>query len=296
MDRGDRAGPGPEERTGRPRWRRRLIGLLGAVAMATFAWAAVVGYVGSEWLLHRDKEPHGCLTPADYGWAYEAVNYEIALDAQLPPRAKRETDCGRAGAGTALDEVVAGDGVRLAGWYIPAGEGRPATAPTVVIVHGWGVSKSDALRYARPIHAEWNLLLIDTRYTGRSGGDWMSFGVREADDLKAMLDWLERTKHPSGVAALGDSAGAGAAIIPTALLWRVPDAPRRLPALFAGLALVSLGRWLADRPLPLGRPVAANPSRNAERARRAGTPRPWTPTGEGPIVTVPPSWPSRCPP
>jgi len=196
----------------RSRGRRILVVLAGVVVVAGLAWASMIGYVASSMIMFGDNVKHGCPTPAVLGWAYEAVNYDIALDQRLPAdNPDWLKDCPNHGAGSAGNDVVSSDGVRLAGWYIPSGDGDAATAPTVVIVHGWGVSKSDALRYAVPLHDNWNLLLIDTRFQGRSSGDWMSFGVREAEDVRAMLDWLDRTKRSSSIAVLGDSGGAAAA-------------------------------------------------------------------------------------
>jgi hypothetical protein len=182
-----------------------------AAVLGLAGWLCYVGWEGSRILAEGDEVPHGCATPAEMGWAYEAVNYDVALDAELP----RENpdwlhDCPRHGAGTAGSEVVAADGVRLAGWYIPAGDGDPPTAPTVVVVHGWGVSKSDTLRYAVTMHDEYNLLLVDLRSSGRSSGTVMTMGVKEAMDVRAMLDWLAATKQPARVVLFGDSGGAAA--------------------------------------------------------------------------------------
>jgi pimeloyl-ACP methyl ester carboxylesterase len=200
----------------RPRGRRRrriLVASVVGVGAIVLAWAGVIGAIGSSTLMFGDGKPHGCPTPATFGWDYEAVNYDRALDDRLPiDNPNWASDCPNTGRGTAGDVVVSADGTRLAAWYIPAGNGVGPTAPTVVIVHGWGVSKADALRYAATIHDRWNSLLIDTRYQGRSGGEWMSFGVRESEDLKAMLDWLDQAKHPSRIAVFGDSGGAAAAM------------------------------------------------------------------------------------
>ena len=194
------------------RVRRLLVFAAAAVVVAVVGVLAYVASEGSGTIVYGDAVPHGCATPAVMGWAYEAINYDIALDARLPvDNPDWLTDCPKRGAGTAGTEVVSSDGVRLAGWYIQSGDKDPPTAPTVVIVHGWGVSKSDTLRYAATMHDQYNLMLIDTRASGRSSGDMMTFGVRESLDLKAMLDWLVRTKHPSAIAVFGDSGGAAAA-------------------------------------------------------------------------------------
>ncbi len=204
---------------GRPRRRlvraRTIVALGAALALViAVGYFGYVGYEGSRITVYGDDVAHGCQTPATLGWAYEAVNYDIADDARLQ-RVNHDwlADCALdRGAGTAGSAVVASDGTRLAGWYIPSANGAPPTAATVVIVHGWGVSKTDALRYAALLHGEFNLLLPDLRASGRSSGDQHTWGVREQDDLRAMIDWLVRTKRPAAIGVLGDLGGAATAV------------------------------------------------------------------------------------
>ena len=126
--------------TGRRLRRRRVVvGVVVIAALLAVAYTVAIGSIASNTLMFGDGKPHGCPTPANEGWAYEAVNYDIALDRALPrdnPDYLR--DCPNDGWGTAGTEVVSADGTRLAGWYIPSGDGDDPTAPTVVIVHGWG--------------------------------------------------------------------------------------------------------------------------------------------------------------
>jgi pimeloyl-ACP methyl ester carboxylesterase len=102
--------------------------------------------------------------------------------------------------------------VKLAGWYIPAGDGTPATGPTVVLAHGWGSNKSNMLDRAAVIHDRYNVLLFDFRNHGQSSDAMTTQGVREADDLRAMIDWLEREKQPEAIAVLGVSMGGATAL------------------------------------------------------------------------------------
>ena len=66
-----------------------------------------------------------CRTPAALGWTYESINYDQRDDATLNWRQKAagdgtlQWDCDSQGA-YAGDEVVASDGVPIAGWYIPS--------------------------------------------------------------------------------------------------------------------------------------------------------------------------------
>lgn len=108
--------------------------------------------------------------------------------------------------------MVTDDGIRIAGWYIPAGNGAGPTAPTVVLAHGFQVNKSHILEYGPGLHQAFNLVAFDERNAGRSTGDQTTAGVLEQKDLRAIIGWLERTKHPTHIGVLGDSLGAAAAL------------------------------------------------------------------------------------
>jgi pimeloyl-ACP methyl ester carboxylesterase len=109
--------------------------------------------------------------------------------------------------------VTGPGGIGLAGWYIPAASGLPPDGPTVVLVHGWGSNKSALLDRAAMLHGSYNLLLLDLRNHGQSGEASTTQGVREAGDLRAMLDWLEASKGPERVAVLGVSMGGATALV-----------------------------------------------------------------------------------
>ena len=187
---------------------RCLVRAAAVGAMGGLGLLAYIGAKGSRELVYGDGVPRSCRTPAAFGWPYEAVNYDIADDARLEAvNADWSHGCADQGAGTAGTEVVSSDGIRLAGWYIPAATGNRPSAPVVVLVHGWCANKSDALRYAVVLHDRFDLLLPDLRASGRSSGAEHTVGVKEWRDLEAMLDWLERVKRPSRIGVLGDSGG-----------------------------------------------------------------------------------------
>jgi pimeloyl-ACP methyl ester carboxylesterase len=123
--------------------------------------------------------------------------------------------CASQGA-TAGTEVVTTDGVPIAGWYIPAADGVGSTGTTVVIVHGWDANKSEAMKYAVPLHPAFNVVVMDLRGGGRSGSADSTFGPREKLDIEAVVDWLQRTKHPAHIAVMGNSMGGGAATLAAA--------------------------------------------------------------------------------
>lgn len=169
-----------------------------------------VGYQGSQVFAANDRAGD-CRTPASaFGWSYEAINYPIGSDAALEAFPDR-LNCASQGQ-AAGDALTAADGTPLAGWYIPAGSEVGAAAPAVVLAHAEGANKSAMLNWATALHGAYNLVLFDFRNHGQSGGDATTMGVREADDLHAVIDWLEKAKHPSAVAVLGVSMGGAAAI------------------------------------------------------------------------------------
>jgi pimeloyl-ACP methyl ester carboxylesterase len=102
--------------------------------------------------------------------------------------------------------------VALAGWYVPAASDIGPTGPTVVMAHGWSSNKSDMLDRAAMLHEDYNLLLFDFRNHGQSQDADTTQGVREAGDLRAMLDWLTASKAPEQVAVLGVSMGGASAL------------------------------------------------------------------------------------
>ncbi len=192
------------------RWRVGL-GTVGVLAIAGVGYTAYVGYGVSRRLVEAPATGD-CRTPdVQLGWTYEAINYDIADDQRLATRNTDLTACTYQGV-KAGDAVVTEDGVHIGGWYVPAANGAGPTAPTVVLVHGFQANKSGVLECGEGLHEAFNLVVFDMRNAGRSTGDQTTAGVFEQRDLRAVLDWLERTKRPSHIGVLGNSLGAATAL------------------------------------------------------------------------------------
>jgi pimeloyl-ACP methyl ester carboxylesterase len=88
----------------------------------------------------------------------------------------------------------------------------PALVPTIVLVHGHQATKSGILKYGEGLHQTFNLVAFNLRNAGRSTGTQTTAGVLEQKDVRAIIDWLERTKHPAHIGVLGNSLGAAAAL------------------------------------------------------------------------------------
>jgi pimeloyl-ACP methyl ester carboxylesterase len=181
------------------------------ILVALVGYLGVVGFLGSDQLANPPEHTTDCRTPAmAEGWVYEAVNYDVASDGRLADVAD-PLHC-------PPNEVKAGprietrDGVRIAAWYIPAGDGAASTGPTVVLAHGYGENKSTMLPWAELLHDHYNLVLFDFRNHGQSTGNQTTQGVLEANDLRAVIDWLEKTKKPRRLALLGVSMGGASSL------------------------------------------------------------------------------------
>lgn len=104
------------------------------------------------------------------------------------------------------------DGIKISGWFIKSpSAGRPA----VIMLHGYPAEKGDLLYTAYALYQDFNLLLIDFRSFGKSGGTHTTLGVKERFDLMAALDFLQsRGLTKAGV--FGFSLGGAVAILTAA--------------------------------------------------------------------------------
>lgn len=200
----------PQPLTRRARVTQWVTFLFAATLVALVAYFGYVGYEGSRQFTQAPAPSTDCRTPATLGWEYEAVNYDRSADDALAAQPD-PTDCTVRGA-PAGTEVTGPGGIGLAAWYIPAANGAGPSAPTVVLVHGWGSSKHDMLDRASVLHESYNLLVPDLRNHGQSGDAATTQGVREAGDLRAMIDWLEAEKAPEKIAVFGVSMGGATAL------------------------------------------------------------------------------------
>ncbi|MCA9920836.1 MAG: alpha/beta fold hydrolase, partial [Anaerolineales bacterium] len=121
------------------------------------------------------------------------------------------------------------DGVRLAGWFVPAGADSLRKGATIVLVHGWpwnrlgesaedplamldGAMPVDLLRLAHALHRDgFNVLMFDLRNHGESAAlPPVTFGVQEARDLLGALSYVNGRSDvdPERIGVVGFSMGA----------------------------------------------------------------------------------------
>jgi alpha-beta hydrolase superfamily lysophospholipase len=122
------------------------------------------------------------------------------------------------------------DGMRIAGWWIPAREPAPRRAKTpglsperspdfgtktVIVCHGLAANKSNQLVLARElVRGGYNVLIFDFRGHGESGGQLTSLGDLERQDVLGAVRFLRRhrAEESQRIFGLGASLGAAALI------------------------------------------------------------------------------------
>jgi uncharacterized protein len=126
-------------------------------------------------------------------------------------------------------------GPSLPGWLIPAGT---ATAPGVVLVHGWESARDRLLPHAQFLHAAgFHVLIFDVRGCGENPPEALPVSVGEfAADTRAAVAWLASRPQVSCVGVVGHSMGASGALVAAAadptivavVALSTPAAPERL--------------------------------------------------------------------
>jgi signal peptidase I len=115
--------------------------------------------------------------------------------------------------GLAMEDVrIASLRGRLAAWYLPATNGC-----TLICCHGINDNRSQWLPEVARLHRDrgYGALLFDFAGHGQSEGDQVTYGVREQQDLAAVLDYLRGRGDVDmrGVGVMGYSLGAITAIL-----------------------------------------------------------------------------------
>ena len=143
-------------------------------------------------LLHR-------LSPADLGMEFEDVTFNVIDESKNAP-------------------------LRIAGWWIPTPNSRGRCA---VILHGYSDAKVGGIAWAPLLRSlGFNILAIDLRADGESGGAHSSAGFWERHDVNQVLDQTKavRPSETRQILLFGISLGAATAAATAVLrddLWAV---------------------------------------------------------------------------
>jgi alpha-beta hydrolase superfamily lysophospholipase len=106
--------------------------------------------------------------------------------------------------------VLTADNQKLRGWYISSGD---TNANSILVLHDWNESKILKLNFAKQMHDRgFNIMLIDLRAHGNSGGNNFSPGILSVSDVKVMLDTLLAIPYSNHVAIFGSGLSSGIAL------------------------------------------------------------------------------------
>jgi pimeloyl-ACP methyl ester carboxylesterase len=167
--------------------------VLAGCAQALLIVAIGTPYLGSVLLLYRPKAPSVGNPQSILNTSFESVSFNAT------------------------------DGTRIAGWWIPAtrnhhtdnrGSDKKGRA-TVLLCHGFGADKSRDLFLVESLVANgYNVLAIDLRAHGESGGQFTGFGGVESRDVLGAIRYLHRehTDASRRIVGLGEGLGAVALI------------------------------------------------------------------------------------
>jgi uncharacterized protein len=101
-------------------------------------------------------------------------------------------------------------GMPIQGWFVPGAEHHGA----VLLLHGVRADRRSMIDRARFLHAAgYSVLLIDFQASGESPGLAITFGYREADDVKASLRYLHQRSPGERIGIVGTSMGGAATIL-----------------------------------------------------------------------------------
>src|SRR6266536_483299 len=126
-------------------------------------------------------------------------------------RPKPRTEAPRAlarqtGATWSSVEARATDGVTLAAWLFTP---KLANGSAVILLHGVADTRLGVMEHARfLVQNGFTVLTPDARGHGSSGGGLITYGIREAGDVRTWSDWLFQHRPVEKLYGLGESMGA----------------------------------------------------------------------------------------
>lgn len=106
--------------------------------------------------------------------------------------------------------IEAQDGISLCGYFVK----QNSDAPWVVLVHGYKGSASRMAKYFDHLYCNgYNVLAVDLRGHGNSGGPWIGLGFLDKDDIHCWVEWIKKTENRPTIILYGTSMGGAASLI-----------------------------------------------------------------------------------
>ncbi len=166
-----------------------------------------------------------------------AIGPGLIHPTNLNPRRVEQTEemLKRTGATKEDFFVRALDGIELRGWRIRA---RSTNSNWILLFHGVSDNRTGVLGYSEfLLRHGYNVVMMDARAHGESGGDVATYGWKERYDTVAITNALYSTENVQHLGALGVSMGAAIALQSAAVEPRIEGVVAEDP--FADLREVS---------------------------------------------------------
>ena len=167
--------------------------ILAVIVLVAIAIYIVIGVRAANGWAHSRRDTYLLATPASFNLQYQ--------DVRFPSRDKE---------------------VKISGWWIP----RAGSTKAIVMVHGRGENRttefySHFLDLGAALNTfqgrGFNILMIDLRAHGLSGGAVSAWGIAERHDVEGAVDWTKSHGfQPGSIGALGASLGATSCVYATA--------------------------------------------------------------------------------
>ncbi|MFC4526895.1 alpha/beta hydrolase [Dyella halodurans] len=140
-------------------------------------------------------------------------------------------------------------GEPIHGWLVSGTEGQGA----VLLLHGVRADRRAMIDRARFLHAAgYAVLLIDFQAAGESPGKAITFGLREANDVKTSLRYIHQQLPGERVGIIGTSMGGAATVLAepdvqadAVVLEQVYPTIKQATEDRLAIHMGPMGRWLA---------------------------------------------------
>jgi pimeloyl-ACP methyl ester carboxylesterase len=170
------------------KFKRRGVAILGVAVVALVIYLGLGAYAAGRWMKPR-RDTEMVAQPSAFNLDYR----DVKVSSRDPE-------------------------IQLSGWWIP----RPGSTRAIVMVHGRGENRTTEfydhfLDLAAALHdfqgRGFDVLMIDLRAHGLSGGEICGWGVAERRDVEGAVDWVKAQGiHASSIGVLGASLGATSSV------------------------------------------------------------------------------------
>jgi len=111
-------------------------------------------------------------------------------------------------------KVASKEGIPISFWWIPQDKSQQKTKGTILLVHGFMMNKSHMLSRAKIYYDfGYNVILMDLRARGQSGGSNTTSGPEISWDIIAVMDYYENKLKDNGPLVLAGYSHGGRAVV-----------------------------------------------------------------------------------